>query len=191
MRIRLVTMKAMELIGEFNPLTILLLCNHLVSRSIMNSAVFGECSQEDKNRILALIEKSRAYLWCMEKFSSNVELLSTPKIEILAVTIIHDSPMDDKELMVAQFDITREGMVEVLPTNLLTFINIVLNVGAEAMKECTRDPTRLVHGLGACRTKFDQITSELAQIIGAPTRWYQNPLPISPNTSIILRLKIH
>ncbi len=190
MTIKLITVKVADLLGEFNSLTIMLLCNHLVSRAIMNSLVFEGCSQENKAKVLSLIEKIRAYLWCMEKFSSNIDLPPTPKIKVLSVTIIHDSPVDNEELMVAQFDISREGMADVPVTNLLTFINIILKVGAEAIRDCTREPERLVHGLDICKNKFDQITADLAQIIGASTRWYQIPLPISPHTSVILRLKV-
>lgn len=190
MPIKLITVKVADLIGEFNSLTLSLLLNHMVSRVITNSLIFAELSPEDRHKVLILLEKIKAYVWSMEKFGNNLELVSTPSVRVLGITVIHDSPVNDEELMIAQFDLSEEGLRDIQRSNLLTFVNIVLNVGIEAIRDLADEPHRLISGLAACKNKFDQVTAELAQLMSASTRWYQVPLPISQYTSVILRLLI-
>ena len=189
MPIKLIRLSVEDLTDNFNSVTIALMCTHICSRLLMNMPFYSNASHDDKSKILGTIEKIRAYSWSLEKFEDNIAIGPVPAIEIMCISLLHNSPDEDGEVMLAQFDLSKEGLVGIHPTNVLTFLFIAMKEGAESLKSRSAHPERLDAAFASCIAKFTQIITEIAPIIGANQRWYQAPLPISENTSALLRVR--
>ena len=191
MPILLVPLSAEQLSRHFNAQTVAILCNHVCNRLLVNIDLPTGVSPEGKTKIQVMIEKVRIYLGNIGRHDTDQNVAETPRIVILCVTVLQKALGGASvDTVVAQFDLTKEGLAEVHPSHVLTFLLVLLKESVYAMKNRYPQTQRLSAIVTEYLGKIDQMIRELAPIIGAPPAWATGPNVIDPQTTVLLRLKV-
>ena len=148
--IKLIRLTAAELKENFNSLSIVLFHTHLCSKLLLNLPVYTSTDNANRQAINAIIERIRAYFWCLAKYDFLVNLPPSPGMEILCITIIHNTPEQTADIVLAQFDLTADGLATLHPTNVLAFLTILLREGITCVRSFGAQPRELDRALANC-----------------------------------------
>ena len=191
MSFQLIPLTADQLSKQFNPQTVLLLCTHICHRLLNNADLPVETTQEDKHKIQVILERIRIYLGNIGRFDTDNNVAETPRIAVMCITLLQRPPGGQgSDTVIAQFDLTQEGLAEVQPSHVLTFLLVLLKESVQSMRTRYPQTQRLQVSVTEFLAKVDQWIQELAPIVGAPPAWARGPNVIDPQTTILLRLRV-
>lgn len=191
MPIVLVPVTAEQLSRRFNPQTVGILFSYILSRLFMCLELPAGATQDEKVRLQVIQEKLRTYVLNLNRYDTDQNVAATPRITILCITILQRPAIGPAtDTVVAQFDLTQEGLAEILPAQVLTFLTILIKETIGSMKSRYPMTPRLTAVLTEYNERIERLIREIASIIDAPPEWINGPNVVDPFTSVLLRLKI-
>ena len=191
MPIIIVPVNADQLSKKFNPQTIGILFSHILSRLFMCLELPADTTQEQKVRLQVIQEKLRTYVFNLNRYDTDQNVAATPRITVLCITILQRSiagPATDT--VVAQFDLTQEGLADIYPAQVLTFLSILIKECMSSMKSRYPMTPRLMAVLNEYNERIERLIREIAPILEAPPEWANGLNAVDPFTNVLLRLKV-
>ncbi len=191
MPIILVPVTADQLSKKFNPQTVGILFSHILNRLFMCLELPVDTTQDQKARLQVIQEKLRTYVFNLNRYDTDQNVAETPRIMILCITILQRNAIGPAtDTVVAQFDLTQEGLADIYPAQVLTFLSILIKETFASMKSRYPNTPRLNAAFNEYTERTDRLIREIAPILDAPPAWATGPNVIDPFTTVLLRLKV-
>lgn len=191
MPIILVPVTSDQLSRKFNPQTVGILFSHLLSRLFMCYNLPVTLTLEQRARLQSILERLKTYVSNLNRYDTDQNIAETPRIMVLCITILQRSVIGPAtDTVIAQFDLSQEGLVDISPVQILTFLSVLIKETMASMTSRYPTTPKLTSALNDYNERIERFIREIASFIEAPPAWTTGPNVIDPFTNVLLRLKV-